>query len=134
MNQKVAVRLLEKLDYHVEVVGDGRAAVAAWQAGPPFDLILMDCQMPEMDGYEATQRIREIERAENLPHTFIIALTACAMQGDHELCLAAGMDDYISKPVKEDDLKAVLRKAVLALSNSKALVAAIPCAADGVAA
>ena len=72
----------------------------------------MDCQMPEMDGYAASQKIRELEREKQLPHTPIIAMTANAMQGDRELCLAAGMDDYLAKPVNERDLKAVLERAV----------------------
>ncbi|HEY3852582.1 MAG TPA: response regulator [Steroidobacteraceae bacterium] len=101
VNQKVAVRLLEKLDYHVEVVADGRAALAAWQTGG-FDLILMDCQMPEMDGYEATRAIRGLEEGKG--HIPIVALTAHAMKGDEEKCRAAGMDDYLTKPIDRDQL------------------------------
>ena len=105
VNQKVAVSLLEKLDYRVEVVADGRAAVAAWQTGN-FDLILMDCQMPEMDGYEATREIRRLEEGKR--HIPIVALTAHAMKGDEEKCRAAGMDDYLTKPIDRVKLEACL--------------------------
>jgi two-component system, sensor histidine kinase and response regulator len=105
VNQKVAVRLLEKLDYRVEVVADGRAAVTAWQGGN-FDLILMDCQMPEMDGYAATREIRRLEDGKR--HIPIVALTAHAMKGDEEKCRAAGMDDYLTKPIDRIKLDACL--------------------------
>jgi signal transduction histidine kinase/CheY-like chemotaxis protein len=104
VNQKVAVRLLEKLDYRVDVVGDGRAAVNAWQTGR-YDLILMDCQMPVLDGYEATREIRRLESAVQR-RTPIIALTAHAMKGADDECTAAGMDGYLSKPID----RAVLAK------------------------
>jgi two-component system sensor histidine kinase/response regulator len=107
VNQKVAVRLLEKLDYRVEVVVDGRAAVAAWQTGA-FDLILMDCQMPEMDGYAATREIRRLEAGQR--HIPIVALTAHAMRGDEEKCRAAGMDDYLTKPIDRIKLDACLNR------------------------
>ena len=71
----------------------------------------MDCQMPEMDGYEAARKIRELETSENLPHTQIIAMTASALQSDRNECMEAGMDNYISKPVSQSDLKAVVEKA-----------------------
>jgi CheY-like chemotaxis protein len=107
VNQKVAMRLLEKMDYRVDVVADGRAAVAAWQGGN-FDLILMDCQMPQMDGFDATAAIRrEPGLAGRVP---IVAMTANAMQGDRETCLAAGMNDYVSKPFAVQDLKRVLEQ------------------------
>jgi signal transduction histidine kinase/CheY-like chemotaxis protein len=99
VNQKVAARMLEKLGYTCEVVSDGQQALAE-SAGPQYDAILMDCQMPEMDGYEATRRIRQRDGA-NVP---IIAMTANALAGDRERCLAAGMDDYLAKPVQLKDL------------------------------
>jgi two-component system sensor histidine kinase/response regulator len=107
VNQKVATRLLEKLDYRVEVVGNGRAAVSAWQTGN-HDLILMDCQMPELDGYEATREIRRLENASS--HITIVALTAHAMQGAEQECLNAGMDDYLSKPIDRNKLAACLER------------------------
>jgi two-component system sensor histidine kinase/response regulator len=105
VNQKVALRLLEKLDYRVDVVADGLAAVAAWQTGK-FDLIIMDCQMPQMDGYEATREIRRFEQGKR--HIPIVALTAHAMKGDEQKCRAAGMDDYLSKPIDRVKLDACL--------------------------
>ena len=112
VNQLVGLKQLKKLGYdNVQVVETGMDAVAAWQQDPEV-IILMDCQMPEMDGYQATQKIRELEAEESLPRTRIIAMTANAMQGDRELCLTAGMDDYIAKPVEAGDLMRALQKAV----------------------
>jgi len=105
VNQKVASRLLEKLDYQVEVVADGRAAVSAWQNGQ-YDLILMDCQMPHMDGYEATREVRRLEDGQG--RTPIVALTANAMKGDEERCIASGMDGFVSKPIDRGKLEACL--------------------------
>jgi signal transduction histidine kinase/CheY-like chemotaxis protein len=107
VNQKVALRLLEILDYRVEVVADGLAAVAAWQTGK-FDLIIMDCQMPRMDGYAATREIRRLEEGKR--HIPIVALTAHAMKGDEEKCRAAGMDDYLSKPIDRTKLDFCLER------------------------
>ena len=102
VNQKVASKLLEKLQYRVDVVADGLAAVAAWQSGK-FDLIIMDCQMPQMDGYEAAREIRRLEAGKRrIP---IVALTAHAMTGDEAKCRAAGMDDYLSKPIEREKLE-----------------------------
>jgi two-component system, sensor histidine kinase and response regulator len=112
VNQLVGLKQLKKLGYdNVHIVETGMEAVAAWQQDPEV-IILMDCQMPEMDGYQATQMIRELEVEGSLPRTRIIAMTANAMQGDRELCLAAGMDDYISKPVEVSELNRALQKAV----------------------
>ena len=102
VNQKLAVALLEKYGNSVVVANTGRAALAALETGP-FDLVLMDVQMPEMDGYEATAAIRQRERQSG-GHIPIIAMTAHAMKGDRERCLGAGMDDYVSKPIRADKL------------------------------
>ena len=102
MNQKLAVGLLTKWGHTVHVVANGLAAVEAWER-EAFDLILMDVQMPEMNGLEATATIRQRE-AQTGSHIPIIALTAHALQGDRDQCLAAGMDDYVSKPLRPLDL------------------------------
>jgi two-component system, sensor histidine kinase and response regulator len=109
VNQKLATRLLEKMGHRVTLAPDGAAAVRAHAAGP-FDLILMDVQMPEMNGLEATARIREREKGTG-EHTPIVALTAHAIQGDRERCLAAGMDDYLSKPLHATALAEMLKSA-----------------------
>ncbi|MDB4991645.1 MAG: putative Histidine kinase [Myxococcaceae bacterium] len=106
VNQKVAVRSLEMLGCDAEVADNGALAIEALEQGD-FDIVLMDCQMPVLDGFHASARIREIEGA--LKHTPIIAMTANAMQGDRERCLAAGMDDYMPKPVTLAALDATLR-------------------------
>jgi signal transduction histidine kinase/CheY-like chemotaxis protein len=108
VNQRLATRLLEKRGHSVVVVADGREALAAIEK-EGFDLVLMDLQMPEMDGFEATVAIREKEKAggARLP---IVALTAHAMKGDREKCLAAGMDGYLTKPIRTPELDEVLKK------------------------
>ncbi|MBL8240155.1 MAG: PAS domain S-box protein [Bryobacterales bacterium] len=107
VNQKVAVRILERLHAQVEVASNGVEALAAANR-LPFDLILMDCQMPEMDGFQATAAIRA-SRGPSMK-TPIVALTANAMQGDRERCVDAGMDDYLPKPVRSDELARMLEK------------------------
>jgi CheY-like chemotaxis protein len=108
VNQKVAVRLLEKLGCRVDVAANGCDAVNVLDR-LAYDLVFMDCQMPEMDGFAATAAIRQRE-ASTGRHVPIVAMTANAMQGDRERCLAAGMDDYVSKPVQFDGLVAILQK------------------------
>ncbi|MBC7838302.1 MAG: response regulator [Nitrospiraceae bacterium] len=118
INQKLTVRILEKLGYQSDVVENGQEALAALARGS-YALVLMDCQMPIVDGFEATKRLRQREAAEQgsaapdsheTPHIPIVALTANAMRGDRERCLAAGMDDYLTKPIRKDDLKGVLER------------------------
>jgi two-component system, sensor histidine kinase and response regulator len=106
INQKVASRMLEDQGHEVTIVGDGRAAVEASGAGG-FDVILMDVQMPEMDGFEATAAIRRREEGSGR-HVPIVALTAHAMAGDRERCLGSGFDDYLSKPIQSATLRAAL--------------------------
>lgn len=108
-NRMVAERMLEKLDCSVEVVNDGLQAVQAVE-NHTYDLIFMDCQMPVMDGYQATREIRKGEQQSGRKPVPIIALTAHAMNGDREKCLEAGMDDYVSKPYGIKQLVAVLKK------------------------
>lgn len=114
VNQKVAANMLEKLGYRVNVAADGREAVDSL-ARIPYALVFMDCQMPEMDGLEATRIIRSREGSlrqagNNSPHLPIIAMTANAMQADRDRCLAAGMDDFLSKPVAKKALEIVLTR------------------------
>jgi CheY-like chemotaxis protein len=97
VNQKVATRLLEKAGHAVTIAENGREALT-WLDNQPFDLVLMDVQMPKMDGLEATATIRQSEQGTDR-HVPIVALTANAMVGDREKCLEAGMDAYVTKPV-----------------------------------
>jgi PAS domain S-box-containing protein len=107
VNQKVAVSQVHKLGCKADVVCNGKAALDALDAAE-YDLVLMDCQMPVLDGYEATGRIRS--REGDLRHTHIVAMTAHAIEGDREKCIAAGMDDYLSKPLRFEDLRAIIKK------------------------
>ena len=107
MNQLVASKVLEKLGYQFEVANHGREAVEAISRRS-FDAVLMDCEMPEMDGFEATAAIRRMDGDRS--RTPIIAMTAAAMAGDRERCLDAGMDDYLTKPIRVEVLGAVLKK------------------------
>jgi signal transduction histidine kinase/CheY-like chemotaxis protein len=116
VNQRLAVRLLEKRGHHVVVAGNGREALEAL-GKESFDLVLMDVQMPEMDGMEATAAIREREKGSGF-HQPIIALTAHAMKGDREKCLAAGMDGYLTKPIRPPELDEILEDHVARRSTS----------------
>jgi CheY-like chemotaxis protein len=107
VNQLLAVRLLQRMGYRADVVGDGLEALEALHR-QPYDLVFMDVQMPHMDGLEATQRICQTWDAATRPR--IIAMTANAMESDRQECLNAGMDDYISKPIRVDELVRVLNQ------------------------
>ncbi len=111
VNQKVALKLLGKLGYRADVADNGLEALKALETRP-YDLVLMDCQMPEMDGYNATRAIRDPSSGVLNHDVTVVAMTANALKGDRETCLAAGMDDYISKPVDPKVLEAVLKKYV----------------------
>jgi CheY-like chemotaxis protein len=106
VNQKLALRLLSQMGYEAEVAGDGQQALDALERDE-FDVVLMDVQMPELDGLEATRRIRARWPDRALK---IVAMTANAMAGDREACLAAGMDDYLSKPIRAAELTAALER------------------------
>jgi len=110
VNQKVAIRMLEHLGYRPDVVATGLDVLAACTR-QSYDLIFLDLQMPEMDGLEAARRLRADARPPGWTRPWIVALTANAMQGDRELCLAAGMDDYLCKPINPTDLAAALARA-----------------------
>jgi CheY-like chemotaxis protein len=107
VNQKLALRLLAQMAYNADLASDGLEAIAAVERDA-YDVVLMDVQMPELDGLEATRRIRAAHGGD-VP--WIVAMTANAMAGDREACLAAGMNDYISKPIRPADLSAALARA-----------------------
>jgi CheY-like chemotaxis protein len=121
VNQRITLRLLQKLGLAADAVVNGREAVEALERRK-YDLVLMDCQMPDMDGFEATAVIRSREGASRR-HQTICALTANAMEGDRERCLAAGMDDYISKPVGLEKLREALDRWIPGMGGSQQLVA-----------
>jgi CheY-like chemotaxis protein/HPt (histidine-containing phosphotransfer) domain-containing protein len=108
-NQIVAQKILEKLGFHADIAVNGRAAIDALRKHP-YDLILMDCQMPEMDGFEATRCIRSGQHGVLNPQIPVIAMTANALKGDREICIKAGMNDYLTKPVLPDKLAEALEK------------------------
>jgi two-component system sensor histidine kinase/response regulator len=108
LNRKLALRMLEKLGCRADLAGNGRDAVRMIEKGR-YDLVFMDCQMPEMDGYEASAIIRQREK-ESGQHLPIIAMTAHTMTGDRDKCMEAGMDDYISKPIRKEDILQVISK------------------------
>jgi CheY-like chemotaxis protein len=112
MNQTVAMAQLHKMRYHADAVANGREVLEALRLAP-YDVIFMDCQMPEMDGYKATEAIRQLEKCSDSPCPWkspihIIALTAHTERGEREKCLAAGMDNYLSKPVRSAELQSAL--------------------------
>jgi two-component system sensor histidine kinase/response regulator len=125
VNRMVAVRLLEKRGYAVTVAGDGRTAVAAVEK-ESFDIVLMDVQMPEMDGFEATMAIRQREKSTG-GHIPIIAMTAHALKGDEDLCLSAGMDGYVAKPIRAHELFAMI-ETVMSKCNNPSAEASLPAA------
>jgi CheY-like chemotaxis protein len=118
VNQRVALKQLKKLGFSADCVSNGNEVLSALQR-VPYDIIIMDCQMPELDGYEVTRRIRQ-SGTDSYIHLrsapYIIALTANAMHGDREHCLSLGMNDYLTKPLHLHDLEAVLHRALLRLS------------------
>jgi CheY-like chemotaxis protein len=105
INQRVGKLILQRAGYQIDLVGDGSEALEAHR-NTPYHLILMDCQMPTMDGFEATRRIRSISSRQPI----IIAVTANALVGERERCLAAGMDDYLSKPFQAQQLVSIVEK------------------------
>ncbi|MCE5333104.1 MAG: response regulator [Desulfobacteraceae bacterium] len=109
INQRVAKQMIEKLGFQVDLAANGREVLDSVSL-KSYDLILMDCQMPELDGYEATKALRRMEASENRRRMPIVALTGFAMQGDREMCIQAGMDDYLAKPFDLAELKLVLEK------------------------
>ena len=105
INQRVGKLILARAGFNIDLVGDGSEALEAHRASP-YDVILMDCQMPTMDGFEASRQIRHL----NSPQPVIIAVTANALVGERERCLNAGMDDYLSKPFQAEQLVALVKK------------------------
>lgn len=109
VNQKVAISMLQKLGQSPDVAPSGKEALEAMEK-KVYDLVFIDCQMPEMDGYETTRIIRNNPELCKTPEVPIVAMTAHAMVGDREKCISSGMDDYISKPIRKADLETILTK------------------------
>jgi CheY-like chemotaxis protein len=109
LNRKIVLAMLEETGFEVNVARNGREVLATL-ARQPFDAVLMDCQMPEMDGFEAVRTMRRLEVVSGRPRTVVIALTANGMDGDRERCLEAGMDDYLAKPYRRDQLLDILTR------------------------
>ncbi len=105
VNRRVSMKMIERMGHRVDAVANGREALEAIDLSP-YDLVLMDCQMPEMDGYEATRLLRA--RETDGKHVIVVAMTANALRGDREECLSAGMDDYLAKPVRAEELEKLL--------------------------
>jgi CheY-like chemotaxis protein/HPt (histidine-containing phosphotransfer) domain-containing protein len=124
INQKVAMRLLLQFGYSADVASNGMEAIAAVEKHP-YDLVFMDVQMPGMDGLEATRRIRDTERRTGQKPLKIIAMTANAMVGDRERCLEAGMDDYLTKPVRPEALQAAIERNAKAAAPQPSSLSAI---------
>ncbi len=113
VNRRIADKLVQRIGFATELVADGQQALDAVASGRAFAAVLMDCHMPVMDGYQATRRIRQTEPGRNLP---IVAMSASVMQADKDKCLAAGMDDFVTKPAKPDELERILRRLIPALA------------------
>ena len=109
MNQLVALRMLDKIGFPAEVARDGITAIAMMKARP-FDLVLMDCQMPVLDGFDTTRVIREMEQAAGLAGTPVIGVSAKGDHGGREQAIAAGMDDHLTKPMRVDDLQRAIER------------------------
>jgi two-component system, sensor histidine kinase and response regulator len=118
INAEIAKEMLERLGCEVVTAPNGRNACEILKTDRNFDLIFMDCQMPIMDGFEATSKLIEQENTSAQQHIPIIALTANSMQGDKEKCIAAGMDDYLSKPVSQKDFAQMVSKWLLSRKTS----------------
>jgi CheY-like chemotaxis protein len=108
VNQKVLRIILDRNDCQYEIANDGAEAIQMFEKGK-YNLILMDCQMPVLNGLQASQKIRELEQSKMVPRCRIVAMTANAMMGDREKCISAGMDDFLSKPFKSQDLLEMLK-------------------------
>jgi CheY-like chemotaxis protein len=134
VNQTVAVKMLERYGFEVVAVHDGQQAVQCFKEDGAFDLVFMDCQMPVMDGYEATAHIRAIETASSRARTPVIAFTANAIKGDDQKCFDAGMDDYLSKPIDLSALEKLLKKWTRQDNRISAVRSAEPTDSEGGAA